>query len=172
MRDWQSREAGRQDNLSQEGKSRNRSCNSTPKQGSGRDRNEWRRSDESFYLASVSYESVNTLRRHREIIEKDVAERDSILAVGSSRGEQKFMVQETEGDITKLEDQMGEALELYSQQIRARAEQQSSGEEGKCDNICEKWHDWVLMARQRNIEKQKKGAGARGGVNAVMMEWI
>ena len=44
------------------------------------------------------------------------------LPAGSSRGEQKFMVQETEGDITELEDRMAEVFQLYGKKFRARAE--------------------------------------------------
>ena len=62
------------------------------------------------------------LRWHRERMEKYVAALESRLAAGSSRGEQKFMVQETEGDITELEDRMAEVFQLYGKKFRARAE--------------------------------------------------
>ena len=55
-------------------------------------------------------------------MEKYVAALESRLAAGSSRGEQKFMVQETEGDITELEDRMAEVFQLYGKKFRARAE--------------------------------------------------
>ena len=111
---------------------------------------------------------VNNKRTHMTRIERQIVALESRLAAGSGRGEQRFMIQETEGDVTELEARMVEVLQLYSQQLRVRAGQPHREEESKQVQFCKKWHGWVRMARHRNTEnKMRRHICLHGGDKAV-----
>ena len=55
---------------------------------------------------------VNNLRRCRARIEREVIAPNSILAAGSGRGEQRFMIQEREVDVTEMDKRVAEVLQL------------------------------------------------------------
>ena len=56
---------------------------------------------------------------------------------------------------------MEEVLQLYSQQLRARAEQPRSEEESRHDELRRKWRGWVRLARHRNAVNKSMGRCAR-----------
>ena len=90
-------------------------------------------------------DSVNNIGRHRAMIGRYVVSLNSRLAPGS-------------GNVRELEDRMSEVLQLYGQQLRARAEQPHKEEKSAYYELGKKWSEWSKRARYRNAEIKIRGS--------------
>ena len=80
----------------------------------------WQDKDASFYAAAGLLKSTNSIRRNSRM-KKDIAVLEDRLTTGSVSGILWFPGEETEEDITELEERMTEVVQLCSQQSKVTA---------------------------------------------------